>query len=323
MIIKPLKPTYELLQAEALDRRLPPTHIHKERIATRARNIRAGYNGERALEFPLSFLPEEKYFILHQLRIPDEQGAFQIDTLLLSTNFILIIEVKNIRDNVIFDDMGQVFRKEENREQGFSNPVDQVNLQHLRLISWLRNFNFPSIPIEKIVIYTNPNTIIKNLTKKDELPKVVMQKEKLIIKINEFNEIHPRPRFSIEQIIDLSNHLLEADEEMKQDILKWNNINKEQLIKGIICPGCLTAPMRRKQGYWICLYCEYSSKTAHRMALVDYALLFKPYINNREAREVFQIDSTNITKKILLKERLKWFGVKSGRRYYINVEELM
>ncbi|MHA6253364.1 NERD domain-containing protein [Oceanobacillus sp. CAU 1775] len=320
MIIKPLKPTRELLQMEALDRRLPLTHPLKEQISTKTRNLRAGYNGEHALQFPLSFLPEDDFLIFHHLRLPDQQGHFQMDTLLLSTNYILIIEVKNIRDIVTFDDMGQTYREEADVIQGFTNPVDQVNLQHLRLLRWLRKFNLPSIPIEKIVTYTNPTTILKNLTNKKDLPKIVIHKGKLLDKIDEFSDAHPVPYISEEQLTDLSYELLVAHTDVELNVLSKYKIKKEELIKGVFCPSCAFAPMKRQTGKWVCLNCGKSSHYAHQTALVDYALLINEYINNQSARDFLQVDSSYIAKDLLQKEKFRMFGVTSGRKYRINFE---
>ncbi|MHA6250676.1 nuclease-related domain-containing protein [Oceanobacillus sp. CAU 1775] len=321
MIIKPLKPTHELLQIEALDKRLSPHHILKEEISLKARNLRAGYNGERALQFPLSFLPEDDFLIFHHLRLPDKQGFFQIDTLLLSTNYILIIEVKNIRDTITFDDMGQTFREEHDVIQGFSNPVDQVNLQHLRLLRWLKKLKLPPIPIEKIVTYTNPTTFLKNLTKKDDLPKVVMHKEKILDKINEISNMHQEKRVSDDELLKLAYQLILEHTEAKFDVFKKYGIRKDEIIKGVACEECSFIPMSRAFGKWFCSGCQSTSKNAHQAALLDYALLVNEYISNQEVKEFLQLKSRDVTKRLLLKENFQQFGERSGRKYHINIDK--
>jgi hypothetical protein len=164
---------------EALNERLPLHHPQKDAIDLRSRNIRAGYNGERSLQFPLSFLPEEEYWILHQLRLPDANGAFQMDLLLLSARYLLIAEVKNVRSQVVFDEMGQTIRIDEGKEEAFTNPVQQVKLQHRRLLEWMRKSDFPAVPIEKIVVYTNSSTVLKNQTNQKELSRLVIRKDRL------------------------------------------------------------------------------------------------------------------------------------------------
>ena len=54
----------------------------------------AGYKGELAIEYPLSFLPETEYRILHDIRLFDQKHYFQIDTLIVSACFLLVLEIK-------------------------------------------------------------------------------------------------------------------------------------------------------------------------------------------------------------------------------------
>ncbi|WP_198042581.1 hypothetical protein [Oceanobacillus sp. AG] len=69
MIIKPLTPPLELLQIEALNERLPSHHKEKGNVEQQAKNLRAGYHGEHALQYNLGFLPYEQYLIFQQLRL--------------------------------------------------------------------------------------------------------------------------------------------------------------------------------------------------------------------------------------------------------------
>lgn len=323
MIIKPLALPLELLQIEALNERLPSYHKEKGNVEQQAKNLRAGYNGENALQYNLSFLPYEQYLIFHQLRLHDAQGAFQMDILLVSARFLLIIEVKNIRDHVIFDEMGQAIRKSEEMEQSFGNPVQQIKLQHLRLLRWLKNYNLPAIPIEKAVVYSNSNTILKNLTNQKELPKLVMHKERLLEKIEEIEKRYRATIFHEDHLMELSYALLASHSEKSIDVLAKYSVAYEELMKGVVCSICKWLPMQRTKGKWYCNYCSAHSKTSHRRAFAAYALLVKEYINNREARDFLQIDSRHIVKQLLNKENFERFGDRSGRRYKLDVDKLL
>lgn len=320
LIIKPLEIPLTLLRTEALVRRLHPTYPKKMEINQKARALRTGYKGELSLEFPLSFLPYEQYLIIHNLRIRDSSGFFQIDTLLLSHHFILIIEVKNIYGDITFDEMGQTIRKADEKEEGFTNPIDQVNLQHLRLLRWMRQYHFPPIPLEKIVVYSNTNTILRNTSNNPTVIEMVMHKEKLLAKIDELSAKYCTPCLTEEQLLELSNQLLLADNPQKVDVMKQYLIAYKDLIKGVICLTCSSAPMTYKGGIWRCETCYYASKTAHKQGLVDYALLVKNYINNREAREFLQLNSESIARKLLQKEGYCKIGRKSGMKYKLNTE---
>ncbi|HZG72957.1 MAG TPA: nuclease-related domain-containing protein [Chondromyces sp.] len=96
MIIKERKKSIYLRQLEALVRRVPRGHGKREEILLMAKKAGKGYRGEQAIDYPLSFLSEDKYFILHDVRLLGGHHYFQLDTLILSEYFIVILEVKNI-----------------------------------------------------------------------------------------------------------------------------------------------------------------------------------------------------------------------------------
>ena len=54
----------------------------------------SGWIGEKRIDYPLSKLDFKKV-ICHSLRLPYYETYFQIDTLLLTSRFFLIIEIKN------------------------------------------------------------------------------------------------------------------------------------------------------------------------------------------------------------------------------------
>ena len=93
---KPLK----LLMLEALNRRLPESHPVQAALTVDIRKIHAGYRGEKRVFSILKALPEKDYLLFHDLRLPSIPYPFQIDILLVSSSFILILEVKNIMSNL-------------------------------------------------------------------------------------------------------------------------------------------------------------------------------------------------------------------------------
>lgn len=296
--------------------------MKKEIVRRDSQNLRAGYKGELSLDFPLSFLSRQEHLIFHNLRIPDQNGFFQIDILILSSRFIAIVEVKNVFGQILFDSMGQVIRKTEEIEEGFTNPIDQVNLQHHRLLRWLRQFNFPPIPLEKVVVYSNPNTIIKNVTNNETVTETVIHKEKIQMKINEFIKKHPTKCLNQKQLMELSSQLLTANTSSEMDVMKKFQVEKDELIKGVICSECGSVPMLYKRGKWLCNNCAKVSKSAYKNALIDHALLISLFINNREARELLLLESDSVTRKLLQKEGLEQSGTTSGRRYKLNMDNL-
>jgi hypothetical protein len=89
-------PPIKVLKLYALLRRILPNQPLRQDIESELMKIEAGYKRELSLDYHLSFLPDKEYIILHNIRLSYKTFYFQIDTLILHTNFILILEVKNI-----------------------------------------------------------------------------------------------------------------------------------------------------------------------------------------------------------------------------------
>lgn len=194
VVDKPRDVPIEVLKTEALNKRLAESHYKKKTVDQKAKNFRAGLNGEESLDFMLSFLSGDAYRILHNLRIRDHSEYFQIDNLIPSPRFILINEVKNIAGTVMYDEFGQAIRiSKDGKEENFGNHVEQVNLQHIRLLEWMRKNNLPVIPIEKLIIYSNSSTIIKNSGDNKAVAETVIHLEQLLTKIGELSNKHKSP----------------------------------------------------------------------------------------------------------------------------------
>lgn len=319
LIVKPRETPVHMLQMEALNRRLPHDHHKKEAVSNMARNLRTGYEGEKSLDFTLSFLPTEKFHIFHNLRIQDEHGVFEMDTLIISHYFVLILEVKNVYGTITFDGMGQVIRmRDDGSEDGFSNPIEQVTLQEHRLRNWLRDHEFPPFPIEKLVVYSHANTIIRNIKNSEVIELTVIHKERLRTKIDEFLETYHVQLLTNEHVESMSQQLLAAHVEKKENALERYEIEKADIMRGVFCPSCQAMPMSYAYGSWNCRVCQFFSKSAHMAALDDYGLLIDEKINNRQAREFVKIDSIHVMKKLLMKAGYKYVGNTSGRKYILR-----
>ncbi|WP_164669331.1 nuclease-related domain-containing protein [Virgibacillus doumboii] len=316
IILKPRDIPREMLQTEALSRRLAPRHFKKNDVDQDAKNLRAGYNGEKSLDFTLNFLGGS-YHILHNLRIRDINDFFQMDTLIPSIKFILISEVKNIAGTVIYDEFGQTIRISKNgEEKNLGNHMEQVNLQHLRLQRFIREHNFPAIPIEKLIVYSDPKTIIKNITNNKFIRDTVIHKEQFLTKLNEFAAIHKTASVTLKQLELLSATLIKAHTPKEIDIMEKYRASIEDLLLGVFCPKCGALPMQWMNAKWNCNQCGAASKTAHIPALKDYSLLFGNMINNRQAREFLKLGNIHTAKRILI--QFKQVGNTSARKYILH-----
>ena len=88
MFDKNLTKPIPLLQAEALEGRLRSDHEKMPEIKNNIKILKSGYNGEKEINYQLGQIPQHKYHIFHDLRLPKGEAFFQIDVLLLSPTML-------------------------------------------------------------------------------------------------------------------------------------------------------------------------------------------------------------------------------------------
>ena len=103
MIVQERPIPIRIQKNEVLLRRLPKNHITRAAIESELARRWSGHRGEQAVDFPLSKLPESDYLIFHGMRLTNGQFYFQIDTLILTAYFALVLEVKNYVGTLYFD----------------------------------------------------------------------------------------------------------------------------------------------------------------------------------------------------------------------------
>ncbi|MBP1948873.1 nuclease-related domain-containing protein [Virgibacillus litoralis] len=316
MIIKPHEKNIYSLKLEALGRRTDEYHRDKRNIQDEIVKTKSGIKGEHAVSYPLSFLTPEDYLILHNLRVPSLQSHFEVDTLIPSRKFFLLVEVKNWYGTLYFDGENQVIRVgDDGKEEGLPNPIPQVKLQRYRLQLWLNQQNFPQIPLLYFVVFSSPSTIIKPLFPGNPIPKEVIHSNLLFHRIKELNRQYRDPIIEMNMLQQISSKLLAVHAPYDNNVLKKFNVDRSELIKGVFCQQCLSVPMERLNRKWHCRNCNHFSTNAHIPALNDYYLLFGEKITNREAREFLMVDSPEVIKNLLQNSGYSYTGNTRSRFY--------
>ncbi|MEN2767271.1 NERD domain-containing protein [Ornithinibacillus xuwenensis] len=317
MITKQRGELVELLQLHALLNRLPDTHPKKGEVLIEYKKRRRQSRGEKEIEFPLSFLDENQYLILHDLRLKDEQGFFQIDTLIISEKFCLILEIKNWYGSILFGENGQVIRiGDDGREEGFPNPLPQAKLQQYRLKRWLNKSGIMNTPLDFFIVISFPTTILKAIPPYS-IPEKVIHNNQLFPIIQELDKHYTNSIFSQQELSNISRKLIESHQQYEKSVLEKYNVLKCDILKGVICPGCGELPMIRHKQKWQCPHCKHTSIDAHEAALLDYKYLINHSITNQDARSFLYITSSHVTKRILQMSGYKQMGRNKGSIYML------
>ncbi len=313
MIVKERKMPVHLLQLEALLRRLPAHHSKRNVVVENLAKFMAGYKGEQSIEYPLSFLPETEYSILHDIRLFDQKHYFQIDTLIVSSCFLLFLEIKNIVGTLIFDaKFNQLIRISDGTlEEGFPDPFLQIKRQEMQLKKWLSLHGIYNLPIESLIVISSPRTIIK--TSDEILSSKIIHSANLPNKIKQIKNQYKEKVVS--DINGFINKIMNGHSSQRQNILAQYKVKKEELLKGVQCEECFTMAMLKEKQGWRCSNCNSTSKHAHLRALQDYTLLFGTITTNSKLRDFLNMQSSCAVKRLLQTMNIPHTGDNKGRIY--------
>lgn len=319
MLVKPRAVPRTMFILESILTRLPDYYPNREELAKQLKNVKAGYNGESEIDFPLSYLDFPDLRILHDLRLHDGQHYFQIDTLLVLPNVLIILEVKNISGTLKFKtDFKQVIRSLNDEEEAFTDFHLQVDRQKRCLEKWLKKRHLPIIPIDYFIVMANTRTIVTSApTTSHILEKVIPCAQipsAVAASILRFNRQIWKKSIQ-KKAADL---LISQHEESRTDLLQKYKLAFFDLKKGVACPSCLSLPMKRMNGKWICLHCQFVSVNAHHLAIKELLHLVNEGASNRMVRDFLCLESPVITNRILKSMNLVAKGTNKGRRYFWN-----
>lgn len=305
----------EIMILEAIVRRFPPDDFKKAEFEKKLYRKRAGYKGEKTLDYFLEQVDHSQMVILHDLRIPINGTHFQIDTLIITPYFLLIIDSKNYAGTLIFlPEFNQLIRIQNEIEEVFADPILQTKIQASQLKAFLKKHHITPPPIENLVGVSNSQAIIKNPTNDKEVSYRVFRSANVAFKIPPFYQQHTKSLLTKNDMKKIARHLIKAHEPLIPDP-KSMNLPFDKMVKGVQCPACEAFGMDYHQGKWTCKECGHKTADAHTQALKDFFLIYGPTITSKQFRDFMKIKSSSTAKRILLSMDLVFIGTYKGRSY--------
>jgi hypothetical protein len=321
MNVNERKVPLKLLKLEAILGRLQKDYSKIPFIKENLAKIQAGYNGEKAIDYQLGYLPPKDYFIFHDIRLEVNGRYFQIDTLILTNRYILILEVKNIAGAVRFDTIFNQFIQTKNGiEIALPDPILQINRQQYQFKEWIKKNHLPLIPIHGLVVISNPQTVIS--TNNEELSKTVIHAASLPNKITQFHNHFHNQIISDKELRKTIRLINKGNTPLNTSILDTYKISKNDILPGVICKECDHLPLIREFGYWRCPNCRKRSKNGHIEALKDYYLLFGNEITSCQLREFLLISSPSLATRLIKSAHpyVQSIGTTKGRIYKMDFD---
>jgi hypothetical protein len=324
LIAKELPMPLRLILTEILFRRLILGHSKYHEVESNLAKRRAGYWGEIILSNYMKKLPPQKYLIFHDLQLEIHGVHFQIDTLLISRSYNLIIEAKNISGTLIFDStFNQLFRIQDNKKETFEDPRIQAKWHQTLLQDWFTYHGLTQLPIETLVFFANVKTTLKTVPgDKGDFSKVCKARD-VFYKINAYEKVYHQEKVGFSTISEIGNLLLSNHSPQKIDILGEYKLQSDDIRTGPRCPTCFHIPMIYVKGKGHCPKCQTTSKEAFKEGISDFFYLYKPTITNSECRDFLHLPSNNIAQKLLQSLNLKTTGNTKSRIYHQPIEKVI
>ncbi|RHW38047.1 NERD domain-containing protein [Neobacillus notoginsengisoli] len=310
-----------ILMLDALLRRINHNHPKRKEIEEAYRTHKAGYNGEKSVDYYMNFLDEGKFQIFKGIRLPNKEFHFQIDTLIITPFFAIILEIKNWGGEIYFDkDFCQVYQEKDGKTNTYQNPVSQAILQKMHLKEWLRRNKFPDLPIEFLVVMSNTSSRLKSDPGYYEVFQKVLHSIRLLEKIAQIEKKYKQEVISENVMKKLKKTLLKKNTPLRPDILKNFEISPTAIIPGIQCPTCHTYSMKLYYGKSRCQTCKTISKTAPFLAITDYFLLCANTLTNQDIKSFLKTTTSSQTYFLLQKMNLQITGTNKGRVYSLPLD---
>jgi hypothetical protein len=309
-------------QLIALLRRILKNHAKWPLIEQELYRKKAGLWGEREVDKKLKRIAQDKYLIIRDIRLPNGDGTyFQIDTLVLSTSFILIIEAKNITGALYFDLVNHQFYRvrDDGSKESFSDPVSQARLHVQQLRQWLLRYKFPTIFIDYLVAMTNPHSVFHIIQNGHPVAKKICANAGLTWEIDNLEEQYNKELITEKELRKIAKALLKANTPLQpSEILQQYGISISELLTGVHCPICEFLALIYQRGKWYCPKCKKVYNDAHMDAVNDYFLLIGPKITNLEFRKWVHLKNPDMATKKLRELKLATSGVTRDRVYHKN-----
>ncbi|MDP4147386.1 MAG: NERD domain-containing protein [Bacillota bacterium] len=156
----------------------------KERISRDIAYLKQGMIGEQNVNFELQNA-NVPLLCLHDIRLEYEGLSAQIDFILLTKQYICILETKQLQGNIDIYKDGSFIRVFKNKlgnetKTGMYSPVEQ-NRKHLNLVKKIlkEKFNINNMPVKSLIVLANPKTILRKAYAPKEIQEQIIRAENL------------------------------------------------------------------------------------------------------------------------------------------------
>lgn len=258
----------------------------------------------------------KSYLILKNLLVGNASSYCQIDTLVIHSEFVLLVEVKNIPGILTYDEeTHQLTRRRDNGPiEGMGNPEDQLKRSERMVKNFLAQHQI-QIPVHGMIVFSNPASILEKPFP-NCLAIHVSGLYQALEEIHQLNVDHTSPKFDhrkVHQLFILEAPLLTPNKPTHIPSKVFSD-----LITGVLCPNCIGIKMQYKYRLWRCNQCQFKSASEHIKALQEYRLLFSKQLTTKQWMEFCGLSSLSTSKRMLRDSSLEKVGGNKNRKWLIS-----
>lgn len=203
-------------------------------LLSKMKILELGLYGEKSVQFELmnAFIP---IHILHDLQLQHGEYKAQIDFVVITRKFLLVIEVKNYYGNIHVTEHGDFIRnvmkgKKVVFQEGFYSPIRQIERQTEVLRTLLKEHGVigDKTPIKQVVVFTNNKTILDFKKAKEDIQDRIVRVDGLVGYISKELKKSSPVQILDNRMSDISSFLM--DSHIKEEIEKTEDTVELKLL---------------------------------------------------------------------------------------------
>lgn len=315
MLFKQRTKSMKLQGLESLARRLPPTHEKYRFIQEEWYKARAGFGGEQEYDRCMKEVHTDfPFVILHDLGLRQDGVYFQIDSLFIAPDRVIITEVKNIADKIIVKANPTQFLKETQNGSRlvFRKPIAEVERKIHFLTSWLHAQDV-QLPVTGLITFAHNNEIL--IENPPALPILPNYEAPAF-----FREVSiESPTLSKQDLHHLANTFLTNHQDYDPFPLAARyGIHPNELMSGVLCHNCPNEHAIIREGdTWSCPLCGHKGRTPYEYAIKEYFMLIGKSLTNREYCKFTGLTCRHTAKRLLSSALLQKVGTRKATTYIL------
>lgn len=315
MLMKQRTAPEQLKGLQALARRLPIAHEKYRFIQEELYKQRAGYGGEQEYDRCMQEVRTEyAHAILHDLSLRHDGVRFQLDSVFIAPDRIVVTEVKNVADRIVVKANPLQFLKETpgGTRTVFRSPAAELDRKIHFLTGWLRDRGI-DVPVTGLITFAHHNELV--FEEEPTIPIVPNYEAPSWFR----NLRVEQERLSEGEIRLLADELITCDCPYSPfPLTERYGIAPGDLKAGLLCGDCSSDRIMIRAGKkWKCLQCGETARTPYVQAIEEFFMLAGGALTNRAFCEFTGVTCRHTAKRALQHPLLRQTGTRKAAIYML------